>query len=83
MSQIVKEGNVSELEREKFDKWVRENAIDSTRLPHGGYRSMVTHFAWKAWKQHLGKITDLEKRVRDLEEETACLEDLNGYQNTG
>lgn len=35
--------------QKSFDVWARENAIDTTRLPHGAYRSMVTHFAHKAW----------------------------------
>ena len=29
-------------------------ALDTTRLPHGGYRSMVTHYAWCAFRHGRG-----------------------------
>lgn len=28
----------------------REQGLDLTRLPHGGYRSFATHQAWWAWQ---------------------------------
>jgi hypothetical protein len=48
--------------------------IDLTRLPHGGYRSMVGYFANHAWQHQQKKIDDLE---------TQLLEQGGSILNTG
>lgn len=32
-----------------FEIWARGNALDTSKLPHGAYRSMVTFWAHRAW----------------------------------
>lgn len=41
-----------------FEIWARANALDTTKLPHGAYRSMTTHFAHKAWKTRDVKLIE-------------------------
>jgi hypothetical protein len=51
--------------REEFEREFGKNKktgygqwLDMTRLPHGGYRSFATHFAWKAYRMGKGIIVD-------------------------
>lgn len=54
----------------------REQGLDLTRLPHGGYRSFATHQAWWAWQASRATlVVELPPKISEFNT------DENGFVN--